>query len=142
MTRPSLILLEVFGDSVGRAAFSHRVPQADYQQRETPFADGCRAWLYLSEARAPRSAKPSGPGALSARAQKRQGRSRESGLNTLLAQSDFLSVHVPLTAETYHSIAAPQLALMKRTSMLINTARGSIVDEEALAEALRPGARR
>ena len=59
--------------------------------------------------------------------------------NTLLRESDFLSVHVPLTPETYHSLAAPQLALMKRTSTVINTARGSIIDEEALAEALRSG---
>jgi glyoxylate reductase len=59
--------------------------------------------------------------------------------DTLLRESDFLSVHVPLTDETYHAIAAPQFALMKRTSIFINTARGSIVDEEALAEALRSG---
>jgi glyoxylate reductase len=58
---------------------------------------------------------------------------------TLLRQSDFLSLHVPLTPETRHAIAARELALMKPTAFLINTARGSIVDEPALIEALRSG---
>ena len=57
--------------------------------------------------------------------------------NTLLRESDFLSVHVPLTPETYHSISTAQLALMKPTSVIINTARGNVIEEEALAEALR-----
>jgi len=58
---------------------------------------------------------------------------------TLLRRSDFLSLHVPLTPETRHSIAAQQLALMKPTAFLINTARGPIVDEEALVHALQGG---
>jgi lactate dehydrogenase-like 2-hydroxyacid dehydrogenase len=56
---------------------------------------------------------------------------------TLLRESDFISVHVPLTPDTLHSIGAPQFALMKPTSVVINTARGKVIDEEALAEALR-----
>lgn len=55
---------------------------------------------------------------------------------TLLRESDFLSLHVPLTDETRHLLRAPDLALMKPTAILINTARGTVVDEEALAQAL------
>jgi lactate dehydrogenase-like 2-hydroxyacid dehydrogenase len=56
---------------------------------------------------------------------------------TLLAESDFLSLHVPLTPETRHYIGAPELAAMKRTAVLINASRGPVVDEAALVEALR-----
>jgi glyoxylate reductase len=56
---------------------------------------------------------------------------------TLLRESDFLSLHVPLTSETRHAIAAQELALMKPSAFLINTARGPIVDEEALVQALQ-----
>ncbi|BAI61339.1 glycerate dehydrogenase [Methanocella paludicola SANAE] len=58
-------------------------------------------------------------------------------LDTLLAESDVVSLHVPLTPETEHMIGAAQLARMKPTAILINTARGKIVDEKALVEALR-----
>ncbi len=64
---------------------------------------------------------------------------RFSDLNSLLEQSDVVCVHVPLTAETFHLIAAAELARMKQGSFLINTARGPVVDERALAEALRSG---
>jgi glyoxylate reductase len=58
-------------------------------------------------------------------------------LDRLLATSDVVSLHVPLTPETRHLIDQPALARMKRSAYLINTARGPVVDEEALAWALR-----
>ncbi len=59
---------------------------------------------------------------------------------TLLRESDYLSLHVPLTPETRHLIGARELGWMKRSAFLINTARGAAVDEEALAQALEAGA--
>ena len=56
---------------------------------------------------------------------------------TLLRESDFLSLHVPLTPETHHLIGARELSLMKPSAFLINTARGKVVDEEALVAALK-----
>ncbi len=58
---------------------------------------------------------------------------------TLLRESDFLSLHVPLTPETRHAISGSRLALMKPTAYLINTARGPVVDEAALVQALQAG---
>jgi len=58
-------------------------------------------------------------------------------LEVLLKESDFVSLHVPLTKETTHLIGAKELGLMKATSILINTARGPVVDEEALVAALK-----
>jgi glyoxylate reductase len=58
-------------------------------------------------------------------------------LDQLLKESDFVSLHSPLRAETRHQIGARELALMKPTAFLINTARGAIVDEAALARALK-----
>ncbi len=57
-------------------------------------------------------------------------------LDQLLAESDFVSLHSPLTAETRHQIGARELRLMKKTAFLVNTARGPIVDEAALMRAL------
>jgi lactate dehydrogenase-like 2-hydroxyacid dehydrogenase len=57
-------------------------------------------------------------------------------LSRLLAESDFISVHVPLTKETHHFLSAPQFAQMKKTAIIINTSRGPVVDEAALVEAL------
>ena len=57
-------------------------------------------------------------------------------LDVLLEQSDYVSLHVPSTPETRHLIGREQLARMKPTAYLINTARGAVLDEEALAEAL------
>jgi glyoxylate reductase len=66
---------------------------------------------------------------------------REAGLTyvpfeRLLRESDFVSIHSPLTKETRHQIGARELKLMKKTAFLINTARGPIVDEAALVAAL------
>jgi glyoxylate reductase len=58
-------------------------------------------------------------------------------LDQLLQESDFVSLHSPLKPETRHQIGARQLALMKPTAFLINTARGPIIDEAALARALK-----
>jgi phosphoglycerate dehydrogenase-like enzyme len=58
-------------------------------------------------------------------------------LETLLRESDVVSLHAQLTKENIHMIKRSQLALMKRTAFLINTARGALVDERALYETLR-----
>jgi len=60
-------------------------------------------------------------------------------LENLLRESDFVSIHVPLTKETYHMINEERLKLMKRTAYLINTSRGPVVDEKALYKALKEG---
>jgi glyoxylate reductase len=60
-------------------------------------------------------------------------------LDELLSQADVVSLHVPLTPETRHLIDARRLALMKPTAVLVNTARGPVVDEEALGAALESG---
>jgi glyoxylate reductase len=57
-------------------------------------------------------------------------------MNRLVAESDFISIHVPLTKETHHLISTQQFNAMKRTAILINTSRGPVVDEAALVEAL------
>jgi len=60
-------------------------------------------------------------------------------MDDLLASSDFVTLHTPLTAETRHLINAERLRLMKPTAYLINTARGGIVDETALWQAIQSG---
>jgi D-3-phosphoglycerate dehydrogenase len=60
-------------------------------------------------------------------------------LPNLLAQADFVTVHCPLNAETKNMLGQRELALMQSSAFLINTARGGIIDEDALAEALTAG---
>jgi glyoxylate reductase len=60
-------------------------------------------------------------------------------LDHLLAESDIVTLHVPLTDDTRHLVDARRLRLMKRDAVLVNTSRGPVVDEEALANALEEG---
>ncbi len=76
----------------------------------------------------------------------RSARDRESvpgatrvSMKRLLQQSDFVSLHVPLTPQTKHLIGAKQLALMKPGAILINTARGAVIDQRALYRSLKSG---
>lgn len=60
-------------------------------------------------------------------------------LDEIIRESDFLSVHVPLIDDTFHLINEERLHQMKKTAVIINTARGPIIDEKALADALEKG---
>jgi glyoxylate reductase len=60
-------------------------------------------------------------------------------LDDVLAESDFVSLHVPLTEETYHLVGERELKLMKPSSVLINSARGPVIDPRALYQALKHG---
>ena len=62
-----------------------------------------------------------------------------ASLDDLLRESDFVSLHVPLTEETRRMIGSREMALMKDTTILVNTARGGVIDQEALVTALRQG---
>ncbi len=64
---------------------------------------------------------------------------RAESLEACLRESDIVSLHVPLTAQTRYRIGEKELAWMKKGSILVNTARGPVVDEKALVEALRGG---
>ncbi|UNQ73191.1 D-glycerate dehydrogenase [Infirmifilum sp. NZ] len=75
---------------------------------------------------------------------RRENAERELGvefhnLEYLLRESDFVTLHVPLTPETYHMIGERELRMMKPTAILVNTSRGAIIDTQALAKALREG---
>jgi glyoxylate reductase len=74
----------------------------------------------------------------------RQGLERQTGatrvpLDVLIRESDYLSLHVPLTEETRHLIGREELGMMKRSAYLVNTSRGAVVEEAALIEALESG---
>ena len=62
-----------------------------------------------------------------------------NSIDELLTQADFISIHTPLTSESYHMIDRQAFGMMKERAVLINTARGPIVDSEALYEALSSG---
>jgi lactate dehydrogenase-like 2-hydroxyacid dehydrogenase len=62
-----------------------------------------------------------------------------ASLDELLSRADIVSLHVPLTESTHHLIGAAELALMKPTAVLVNTARGPVIDENALVDALQAG---
>jgi glyoxylate reductase len=61
------------------------------------------------------------------------------GLEELLRESDFVSIHVPLTAETRHMLGAREFAIMKPGAIVINTSRGAVIDQKALAASIRSG---
>lgn len=63
----------------------------------------------------------------------------EVDLDTLLAESDYLTLHCPLTPETTHAFGAPEFKKMKSSAILVNTSRGPVIDEAALVDALRNG---
>ena len=90
-------------------------------------------------ARALRSPVAAYDPALSAEAIRAAGATPAASVDALIAESDVLSLHLPLTARTRGLIGARELALMPEGSILINTARGGIVDEAALAAALERG---
>ncbi|HUH99949.1 MAG TPA: hydroxyacid dehydrogenase [Nitrososphaerales archaeon] len=60
-------------------------------------------------------------------------------LDTLFASSDFVTLHVPLTSETRHMVDQRRLSLMRKNAIIINTSRGEVIDEHALAQALMDG---
>jgi D-3-phosphoglycerate dehydrogenase len=64
---------------------------------------------------------------------------KEATLEELLSKSDFVSIHIPATPETKNFMDAKKLSFMKKTAYLINTSRGTVVDEQALITALQEG---
>ena len=64
---------------------------------------------------------------------------RPADLETILRESDFISVHVPLNEGTRHLIGRESFEKMKKTAFVVNTARGGVIDEKALVEALNAG---
>jgi glyoxylate reductase len=64
---------------------------------------------------------------------------KKVNLDTLLKESDVVAIHSPLTKETKHLVGEKQLALMKDSAILVNAARGEVVDEKALYKALKEG---
>jgi glyoxylate reductase len=92
--------------------------------------------LYTQRARLAEGLEPGDP---SLRLERALGATYVASLDEMLAWSDFVSIHCPLTAETRHLFSAERLARMRPGSVLVNTARGPIVDEAALAHALEHG---
>ncbi|RPF38781.1 2-hydroxyacid dehydrogenase [Streptomyces sp. TLI_185] len=77
---------------------------------------------------------------LSEETEARLGGARHVPLDELLRTADYVSLHAPLTDETRHLLDAERLALLKPTAFVINTARGALIDQDALADALEKGA--
>jgi D-3-phosphoglycerate dehydrogenase len=63
----------------------------------------------------------------------------KADIDTLLSSADYISFHVPLTENTHHLVNAKRLSTMKKTTYIINTSRGEIIDEDALYDALKEG---
>jgi len=110
---------DIHGKTLGLAGFG-RIGQA-VAQRATGF--GMKILYYDPVVQAEDAARRLG--------------ARSVDLNTLLRESDFISVHTPLTPETRHMIGKEQFDLMKDSAYLINTSRGPVIDETALASALK-----
>lgn len=117
---PKHLGLDVFGRTLGIVGFG-RIGQA-VARRARGFG---MTILYYSRTRNPAAEKDLG--------------ARFSPLEELLRESDFVVLCVPLTPETRHLIGARELSLMKRDAVLVNVARGPVVDEEALVRALKEG---
>ncbi|MFI6335618.1 2-hydroxyacid dehydrogenase [Streptomyces sp. NPDC050535] len=81
-----------------------------------------------------------GPRSVGPETEARLGGARHVGLDELLRTSDYVTLHVPLKEETRHLLDAERLALLKPTAFLVNTARGALIDQDALADALEAGA--
>jgi len=116
-----LVGLDVYGASLGLIGFG-RIGQA-MARRAAGF--GMRVRYYAAS-----GPKPEAEAVIGA---------RYADLDTLLAESDFLSLHVPLNADTRQMINAATLAKVKRGAVLVNTARGGVVDQVALHAALTSG---
>ncbi|HBP41509.1 MAG: 2-hydroxyacid dehydrogenase [Vreelandella alkaliphila] len=119
---PALFGNDVHGKTLGMVGFG-RIGQAVARRGALGF--GMRV-LYSNASHKPALEKELG-------AQRRE-------LNELLAEADFVCVTVPLTADTEHLLGANEFALMKPSAIFINIARGKVVDENALIDALKNGA--
>jgi glyoxylate reductase len=111
---------DVFGKTLGIVGFG-RIGQA-MARRAKGFSMSVQ---YYDSQPVPASAVPEGV--------------REVDLDTVLSTSDFISVHVPLLPETHHLLNEKTFALMKPNCIVVNTSRGPVVDEQALAGALKSG---
>jgi len=141
-------------------ALAHRIVESDQFMRDGKY-DGWAPMLFLGNDLVGKTIGLVGMGRIGANVAKRMcdgfgvkilyyDRSRSEDLEkqykmefvdleTLLKNSDFVSVHLPMTPETKHLLGKAQFAMMKKTAYLINTARGPILDEAALVEALKNG---
>ncbi|MEU6762780.1 NAD(P)-dependent oxidoreductase [Streptomyces sp. NPDC046853] len=80
-----------------------------------------------------------GPRPVTAETEARLGGARHVPLDELLRTSDYVSLHAPLTQDTRHLLDAERLALLKPTAFVVNTSRGALIDQDALADALTAG---